>query len=142
MSLLREPLPDDRELERYLLGLLPEEEEERLDQASIEDDSVALRLRMAEDDLIEGYVRRTLAKETRQRFETYYLSSARRRERVAFAARFLGAVDRAAVRADMASGTQTAIPPGAGSGCSRWCFTRNSSEGSQPPQPSWWSHSG
>ena len=55
MSFLHEPLADDRELERYLLGLLPEEEEERLDQASIEDDSVALRLRITEDDLIEGY---------------------------------------------------------------------------------------
>ena len=104
MSFLHERLADDRGLERYLLGLLPEEDEERLDQASVEDDSVALRLRMAEDDLIEGYVRRTLATETRQRFETYYLSSPRRRERVAFAARFLGAVDRAAIRADMASG--------------------------------------
>jgi hypothetical protein len=104
MSFLHERLADDRELERYLLGLLPEEDEERLDQASVEDDSVALRLRIAEDDLIEGYVRRTLATETRQRFETYYLSSLRRRERVAFAARFLGAVDRAAVRADLASG--------------------------------------
>lgn len=115
MSLLHEPSPDDRELERYLLGLLPEQEEERLDQASIEDDSVASRLRMAEEDLIEGYLRRTLANETRQRFEAYFLSSARRRERVAFAARFLGAVDRVAACAAMASGTHDGNPaPGVG----------------------------
>ena len=113
MSFLHEPLADDRQLERYLLGLLSEEEEERLDQASIEDDSVALWLRITEDDLIEAYLRRTLAIETRQRFETYYLSSPRRRECVAFAARFLGAVDRAALRADMAPGgghSETASP--------------------------------
>jgi hypothetical protein len=107
MPFQHEPLPDDQELERYLLGLLSERDEERLDQASIEDDSVASRLRMAEDDLIEGYVRRTLAKETLRRFEAYYLASVRRRERVAFAARFLGAVDRAAARADVPSDVTT-----------------------------------
>jgi hypothetical protein len=104
MSFLHEPLPDDEVLERYLLGLLEEEEAERLDQASIEDDDVASRLRIAEDDLIDAYVRRTLPEETRQRFETYYLSLRHRRERVAFAARLLRAVDRAAARASMGFG--------------------------------------
>jgi len=107
MPFQHEPLPDDQELERYLLGLLSEQDEERLDQASIEDDSVASRLRLAEDDLIEGYVRRTLGQETLRRFEAYYLASVRRRERVAFAARFLGAVDRAAGRADVTSDVTT-----------------------------------
>jgi hypothetical protein len=96
MSLLHETAPDDRQLERYLLGLLPDGQAERLDQASIEDDGVASRLRIVEDDLIDGYVRGTLEPETLRRFESYYLSSNRRRERVAFAARFLAAVDRAA----------------------------------------------
>ena len=102
MSFLHEPGPDDQALERYLLGLLPEEEAERLDRASIEDDDIAARLCMAEDDLVDAYVRRTLSGATLQRFETYYLSSRRRRERVAFAASFLDAVDRSAGRADMA----------------------------------------
>lgn len=110
MSLLHEPAPDDRQLERYLLGLLPEEDTDRLDQASIEDDDVAARIRIAEDDLIDAYVRRTLEPDTRQRFEAYYLSSPGRRQRVIFAARFLRAIDRAAARADSESGTHDDPP--------------------------------
>jgi hypothetical protein len=103
MSFIHESRPDDRDLERYLLGLLSEEDAEELDRASVEDDDVAVRLRIVEDDLIDAYVRRTLAAETRQRFEIYFLSTRRRRERVAFAERFVLAVDRAA-RAGMGSG--------------------------------------
>jgi hypothetical protein len=99
MSFLHEPLPDEQVLERYLLGLLADEETERLDQASIEDDDIAWRLRVAEDDLIDAYLRCTLAEDTQQRFETYYMSARLRRERVAFAATLLRAVDRAALRA-------------------------------------------
>jgi hypothetical protein len=91
---------DDTLLTRYVLGLLSEEESERVDEASIADDEVASRLRTIEHDLIDGYVRGTLSKETHQRFESYYLSSRRRRDNVRFAAGFVRAVDRAAARAD------------------------------------------
>jgi hypothetical protein len=109
MSFLRGSVPDSQQLERYLLGLLSEEDAERLDQASIQDDEVAARLRIAEDDLIDGYVRSTLPRDTAERFEAHYLSSARRRERVAFAARFLRAIDRAAEYADPATGRAEAL---------------------------------
>src|SRR5262245_14909326 len=78
----------------YLLGLLPEEEVERLDEESIADDDVAARLNAVEDDLVDAYVTETLEQSLRTRFETVYLRSPHRREKVKFARRFLAAVDR------------------------------------------------
>jgi len=90
-----DPALDDQQLARYVLGLLPDEEAERLDEASIADDEMAARLRNVENDLVDAYVSSTMDRDTRMRFEAVYLGSARRRERVAFARRFLAAVDRA-----------------------------------------------
>jgi hypothetical protein len=90
----RESFADDGQLVRYLLGLLPDEEAERLDEQSIVDDEVAARLRVVEDDLVDAYVSGTLGGETLERFESVYLASPRRRERVAFAKRLLAAVSR------------------------------------------------
>jgi hypothetical protein len=93
----REFAADDQEIVRYLLGHLPDEEAERLDEASIVDDDMASRLRSVENDLVDAYVAGTLAAETRARFETFYLSSPRRRQKVRSAQRFLSAVDRVPV---------------------------------------------
>jgi hypothetical protein len=87
---------DDRQLARYLLGLLPDEEAERLDEASIADDEVAARLRVVEDDLVDAYVSGTLAGELLERFESHYLASPRRRQNVQFARSFMRTIDRAA----------------------------------------------
>jgi hypothetical protein len=92
MSLPHEPGHDDNQLVQYLLGLLPSEDAERLDEASIVDDEMAARLRGVEDDLVDAYVRGALTGETLTRFESHYLLSPRRREHVAFAGRFLRAV--------------------------------------------------
>ena len=106
------PLPEtfrtgDELIVRYLLGLLPDFYREQFDEASIEDDEFATQLRLVEDDLIDDYVRRNLAVEARERFESYYLSSPQRRERVNCAAAFLSAVDRgrAATLEDASSAT-------------------------------------
>lgn len=96
MSLPQGSGHDDEVLTRYVLGLLPDADMARVDEASIADDGVASRLRVVEDDLIDGYVRGRLGEETRQRFDSYYLSSPRRRERVRSAVNFLRAIDRAA----------------------------------------------
>jgi hypothetical protein len=87
---------NDQMLVRYLLGLLRPEDAERLDEACMVDDEIAARLRLAEQDLVDAYVRRRLTGETLARFESHYLASPRRRENVAFARRFVPAVDRAA----------------------------------------------
>lgn len=93
MSPSLESANDDQHLIRYLLGQLSEEEAERLDEMSITDDDTAARLRVAEDDLVDAYVRGALPPETRARFEQVYLASARRRERVEFAQHFRRALD-------------------------------------------------
>jgi hypothetical protein len=91
---------DDEELVRYILGLLPDEARERLDEASIVDDGIAARLRTAETDLIDSYVRGQLTGATLERFESYFLSSPRRRESVRLAESFLSVVDRSVARAE------------------------------------------
>ena len=90
---------DNEELVRYLLGLLPDEVTERIDEASIADDEVAARLRIVETDLIDSYVRGQLTGARLERFESYYLLSPRRRESVRLAAGFVRAVDRSAAPA-------------------------------------------
>lgn len=87
---------DDQQLARYLLGLLPDEETERLDEVTLVDDGVAARLRLVENDLVDAYVSGTLAGEMLDRFESRYLASPRRRDQVEFAGEFLRAVDRKA----------------------------------------------
>jgi len=96
MSLTREPATPDQPLVQFLLGLLPDEEAQRLDEASIVDDVFSARLRAAEDDLVDAYVKGTLADDMRVRFESAYLASPLRRERVAFAVRFLATIEWAA----------------------------------------------
>lgn len=76
---------DDAQLLHYLLGALPSEEAERLDELSITNDDFSWRLRAAENELVDSYIRSELSGETLKRFQTNYLSSAKRREKVAFA---------------------------------------------------------
>jgi hypothetical protein len=94
-------MPDD-ELLRYLLGDLPEEEAERLDERSIVDDEFAVRLRIAEDDLVDAYARGRLTGDQLGRFEGFYLASPRRREQAMFAKRFVAAIDTNAGREEQA----------------------------------------
>jgi hypothetical protein len=94
---------DDHQLTRYLLGLLPEEDTERLDELSITSDAVAHRLRTVEDDLVDGYVRGTLPMGTREHFEAAYLASPHRRRKVEFARGLLHEVDRLAAVEHVAS---------------------------------------
>jgi hypothetical protein len=94
MSLPLKSGHDDEQMVRYLLGLLPVEDADRLDEASVVDDDVAARLRQVEDDLIDTYVRGALTGETLARFESHYLATPRRRDRVAFAGKFLQVVDK------------------------------------------------
>jgi hypothetical protein len=92
MPLPRETLHDDR-LIQYLLGSLPEDEMECLDEQSIVDDQLATRLKLLEDDLVDAYASGTLKGETLRRFESFYLTSPRRRNKAAFTKRFLAAID-------------------------------------------------
>jgi len=85
MSLARGESPDDQLLVRYLIGSLPDEELERVDELSITSDDVAFRLRTLEHDLVDAYVKGELTGETLDLFRSHYLSSPAKRERVRFA---------------------------------------------------------
>jgi hypothetical protein len=87
------PISDDH-LVRYLLGTLPPDDAERLDERCFVDEELAERLRVVEDDLVDSYAARTLAGERLQRFEAYYLSSPRRRSKAAFAKGLRAALER------------------------------------------------
>jgi hypothetical protein len=97
MSQPRASFQDDQ-LINYLLGRLPEEDAERLDEESIVDDELAARLRLVEDDLVDAYASGTLTGETLQRFESFYLASPRRQRKAAFAKTLLAKIDRPAQR--------------------------------------------
>jgi hypothetical protein len=69
---------DDGVLSRYLLGSLPSEESERVDELIIADDEFALRLDAVENDLVDAYARGDLSGDALQQFQNFYLSSPRR----------------------------------------------------------------
>jgi hypothetical protein len=90
----RHSIPADQHLIAYLIGRLPPDEVERVDELSIVDDEVAARLRAVEDDLVDAYVVGALDDGVLVDFEAVYLASPLRREKVARARRFLGSINR------------------------------------------------
>lgn len=76
---------DDKTLRRYLLGALPPDETERIDELSIADDDFAASLGAVENDLVDAYVQGELSGDSLERFRSSYLSSPLRREKVTFA---------------------------------------------------------
>lgn len=80
---------NDQVLSRYLLGSLPAEEAERLDELSVADDEFALRLDAVENDLVDAFARGDLSGDVLEQFQKFYLSSPRRREKLEFARTFL-----------------------------------------------------
>ncbi len=93
-------LIDERMLTSYLLGELSQDETERLDELSITDDEIALRLDAVEAELVDAHVRGELSAEESARVSAYYAATARRREKIEFA--------RALARTTAASVTSTA----------------------------------
>jgi cell division protein FtsL len=79
----------------YLLGDLPEAEAGRLDQLSVTDDEFAEFLEAVESELIDDYIRGELPEKRRAQFESHYLTSATRLERVAVARTILRRADNA-----------------------------------------------
>lgn len=77
---------------RYLLGLSPLAERERLEAEYFEDNDAFQEMLTAEDDLIDAYARGDLPLDERRRFEQRFATSARGRNRVQFARAFTGAV--------------------------------------------------
>jgi len=79
---------DNQSITAYLLGALPEDETERFDELSFTDDEFAGALDAAEKDLIDAYARGELTGDALKKFESHYLASPLRREKVKFAGAF------------------------------------------------------
>ena len=94
-------------LTRYLLGVLSQEEAERLDELSIADEEFASRLNAVENDLVDSYVRDELSGETLERFKSVYLPSSKRLEKIEFANTLLRWHEKAATAAAQASPTKS-----------------------------------
>jgi len=78
----------------YLLGSLPDEETLRYDELSIIDDGFSDFLRNVENDLVDSYVNGTLDAITSNKFESFYLTTPKRRQKVAFARTLYQRTDR------------------------------------------------
>lgn len=88
MHPLDNPAYDDQLLAQYLLGALPAEQTERMDELSIANDEFAWRLAQIENNLVDDFVRGNLDGATLKQFNSFYLQSARRRQKVEFAEGF------------------------------------------------------
>jgi hypothetical protein len=94
---------------RYLLGSLPEQEAERLDELSISDDAFAWRLSAVENDLVDSYARGELSGDDLAQFKKSYLSSPKRWQKVQFAKALRSFEAKEATQA-----TQESTAPGSG----------------------------
>jgi CHAT domain-containing protein len=75
---------DEKRLKNYLLGELTQEDTQRLEDRLLRDDSFVEHIRLIEDELVEDYERGSLSPHERERFETYFLSTPRRRRKLMF----------------------------------------------------------
>lgn len=103
----------DEQLVRYLLGLLTEEDTERLDALCLADDQMAGRLQAVENDLVDSFVSGTLAGPTLSQFQRIYLTSPRRLQKVRFAESLLQVTQRPSALAEAEPAPRPAQVPGA-----------------------------
>jgi hypothetical protein len=88
---------DEQQITKYLLGALPEAEIEEFDEMSVSDENFAQQLRIVENDLVDAYVKGELSGEALKQFQTHYLESPLRREKVFFAQTFHKTLDKTTV---------------------------------------------
>ena len=77
-----------KDINAYLLGSLPDAEAEHFDELSFTDDDFADVLKAAEKDLVDAYVHGELTGANLEKFQSFYLATPRRREKVNFARAF------------------------------------------------------
>jgi hypothetical protein len=94
-------------LTRYLLGELPPEEAEAVEDECFRDDEAQAALEAADDDLVDAFVRGTLPPERQRAFEALYAASPPLRERVEFSRALLRTADERAASPAAASRRRT-----------------------------------
>src|SRR5215470_8373346 len=86
-------IDQEKKLARYLLRDLPEQERMEIEDRYITDGDIYEQLLVAEDELIDDYVRGELSARDRELFERNFLTSPGRRERVKSARTLMKFVD-------------------------------------------------
>jgi hypothetical protein len=71
-------------LRQYLLGLLPEEKREAIDQRILSDSEFYEQLEVTEEDLVDEYLAGGLSDQERQQFEVHFAISEERQQLVRF----------------------------------------------------------
>jgi hypothetical protein len=77
-----------REIRDYLLGVLPEERREKIEQRFFSDDDFHLEVEIVEEELFDDYLQNRLPEPERRLFETHFLASPLRHQRLQFARAF------------------------------------------------------
>jgi CHAT domain-containing protein/tetratricopeptide (TPR) repeat protein len=80
-------LDDEKNIKSYLLGELSQEAARGLEDRLLRDDDLVESLGLVEDELVEDYARGSLSPDERERFETYFLSTPKRRRKLMFVRR-------------------------------------------------------
>jgi len=101
---------DEGFITRYLLGDLPEQEQIEIEDRAFTDARVMQDVLAVEADLIDEYVQGRLKDRERRQFETRFLASAERRQKVEFA-RALAQVARESVLTETIRRPSAAIAP-------------------------------
>jgi hypothetical protein len=94
-SIQNERLPDEAKFRRYLLGLCPLKESDEVERAILIEGANPI-LNVIEDELVEDYVTGELSDSDRSRFESRFLFSQQRLEKIRLSAMLLGRPDVAA----------------------------------------------
>lgn len=99
---------DMNEIMQYLLGILPEEARQRVEQRLLTDEDFFEELLVSEDELTDLYLNENLSSEDRDRFESHFLSTPERHQQLTFAKALSQCVAENSVK-DV--GTLTDTPP-------------------------------
>jgi len=84
---------NDEAMFQYLLGEFPEEWRAQFEERLFTDPECFDQLLVAEDQLIEAYLRGELAEREQRSFKEYFLTSSRRREKLAMMSALLQALE-------------------------------------------------
>src|SRR5688572_28396605 len=83
----------DADLRAYLLGQLPEEQQQRVEARIFADEQAQEEMLAVEEDLIDDYVRGDLSASDRANFESHFLSSERRAQKESLARALAATLD-------------------------------------------------
>jgi hypothetical protein len=82
---MEQKAPEQENIRLYLLGLLPQEEQQPLEESLLTDAALYEELLIVEDELIDQYLAGELTGRERDAFEAHFINAPERRQQVRFA---------------------------------------------------------